>query len=711
MKFTATIAGENITQKWARNGGFGSFGTGAAYAGYTFGSPGSNYVTCVRIRMPGAGISAQFKIAYSHDAGANSEKKMRWKITKAAADNVYENANAGVSGDGECSVLPGSGYFTVDYSGSFSAGEYLYLYLWTGAAEDVYTLSTVAAAGSHVCSYTEGTASSVSVSGQYLGSPVTIRITRNNSSFTHRLTYSFAGHTGTIAAGVGTVYTWTPELSVFGPYIPNAVSGECTVTCETYNGDVQVGSAVSAKVTLSVPAGCVPEVSAGWIASVTAQNAGTAADAFSSFVQGYSRVKVVFDSGKIAQSYGASLASLKVAFQGVSVTASGGVAVTGTAVSAGSIAVRCMCTDSRGRSVSEDVMITVLSYAKPTLSDVTVFRADSSGNADDEGAWICAKAKAVCSPLNGENQCSLLGFWKENGGEYGSAVQMVSGEAVLLAGTLSPAATYTAKIAASDSLGNRVSVEMLIPTASCAFHFREGGKGAAFFGYSEKDDELSLSGRKITNVGTPADAGDAVPLGYAQGAFAPHGHGLGLATGSLTVLSTPAEADACTKAGWYEYYSSTTLNGSGTQYGGIFVIPSMWSVTQFFFCRMYYGCCMKRIYQDGVWQPWEWINPPLASGVEYRTTERWQGKPVYVKLLSLGNLPNATEKAVYHNIANLDYPLSITAGAKSSDWSFALPLTESSLTKFTFNYQHIAIKCTGNWSGYTAYATLKYTKS
>ena len=34
--------------------------------------------------------------------------------------------------------------------------------------------------------------------------------------------------------------------------------------------------------------------------------------------------------------------------------------------------------------------------------------------------------------------------------------------------------------------------------------------------------------------------------------------------------------------------------------------------------------------------PWEWVNPPLALGVEYRTTERFLGKPVYVKAIDFG---------------------------------------------------------------------------
>ena len=51
---------------------------------------------------------------------------------------------------------------------------------------------------------------------------------------------------------------------------------------------------------------------------------------------------------------------------------------------------------------------------------------------------------------------------------------------------------------------------------------------------------------------------------------------------------------------------------------------------------VFYGtCCDGSAFQkykyNGVWQPLEWLKPPLVHGVEYRTTERYNGKPVYVK--------------------------------------------------------------------------------
>ena len=42
----------------------------------------------------------------------------------------------------------------------------------------------------------------------------------------------------------------------------------------------------------------------------------------------------------------------------------------------------------------------------------------------------------------------------------------------------------------------------------------------------------------------------------------------------------------------------------------------------------------------------EWVNPPFKLGVEYLTTERWDGKAVFAKLLDLGSLP-ANNTATY----------------------------------------------------------------
>lgn len=50
---------------------------------------------------------------------------------------------------------------------------------------------------------------------------------------------------------------------------------------------------------------------------------------------------------------------------------------------------------------------------------------------------------------------------------------------------------------------------------------------------------------------------------------------------------------------------------------------------------------------DKVWESeYEYLNPPMQLGVEYRTTERYMGKPVYTMAFSTGNLRAAGVKAV-----------------------------------------------------------------
>ena len=52
--------------------------------------------------------------------------------------------------------------------------------------------------------------------------------------------------------------------------------------------------------------------------------------------------------------------------------------------------------------------------------------------------------------------------------------------------------------------------------------------------------------------------------------------------------------------------------------------------------------CRRLVYIDTATQnnPWEWVNPPMLLGIEYRTVERFQGKPVYVKVVDCGVMTN-----------------------------------------------------------------------
>ncbi len=84
----------------------------------------------------------------------------------------------------------------------------------------------------------------------------------------------------------------------------------------------------------------------------------------------------------------------------------------------------------------------------------------------------------------------------------------------------------------------------------------------------------------------------------------------------------------------------------------------------------YTGFSVRRTLSGGSWQPWEWVNPPLVAGVEYRTTELFNGKPVYVKLVSLGKPTISLVKgqsqaiSVEHGINADEYNAMVRCSAK-----------------------------------------------
>ena len=102
----------------------------------------------------------------------------------------------------------------------------------------------------------------------------------------------------------------------------------------------------------------------------------------------------------------------------------------------------------------------------------------------------------------------------------------------------------------------------------------------------------------------------------------------------------------------------------------------------------------------GQWDPLEYINPEMQLGVEYRTTERYQGKPVYVKLLNFGALPNSTSKSFAHEISDLKFVVDIYgSGVAGQD------------VKVSVDTTNITITSTSNLSSVTAYPVIKCTKT
>lgn len=171
--------------------------------------------------------------------------------------------------------------------------------------------------------------------------------------------------------------------------------------------------------------------------------------------------------------------------------------------------------------------------------------------------------------------------------------------------------------------------------------------------------ELSQSG-STTRLSVPTDAAPTedstkpVQSGGVAAALsnkAPAGFGLG--------TSNPRHIDDANNAlesGWY-YLDASTLNGpESAEYSNVMLVLTRNSnpqTVQVSFNVTDLAFELRRVCTNGVWSPWEWVNPPMQLGVEYRTTERYNGKPVYVKAINFGALPNNTNKSVEHGVEDM----------------------------------------------------------
>lgn len=144
---------------------------------------------------------------------------------------------------------------------------------------------------------------------------------------------------------------------------------------------------------------------------------------------------------------------------------------------------------------------------------------------------------------------------------------------------------------------------------------------------------------------------------------APAGFGLG---GQSKELTSGDDLNTIWENGWYRWGSSSPQNApkmtsdvGGARY--IFarvanydsqnVLQEYWSLNQ--------GAQNKahRICRNGVWGPLEWINPPMQFGVEYRTTEQYNNKPVFVMAVNGGAFPDISLKTIDVQIPDTSGPV------------------------------------------------------
>lgn len=118
---------------------------------------------------------------------------------------------------------------------------------------------------------------------------------------------------------------------------------------------------------------------------------------------------------------------------------------------------------------------------------------------------------------------------------------------------------------------------------------------------------------------------------------------------------------------------------------------------------------------------WEWESPYMVPDIEYRTTERWNGRPVYIMQCdNLGPLPNNTASSYFLPLPDRFVPVSYEAYAwkdnRNTEWLFPV-LAPGVATGGGLGFARVGwendcfrVESNFNLSNYNLRMVVKYTK-
>ena len=283
-----------------------------------------------------------------------------------------------------------------------------------------------------------------------INSSGSITVQMASNTFSHTITYSGLGLSGTVAtlnAGVSST-SWTPTTS-FYQKLPNATSGTVSLTLTTKSGATTIGSK-SYDVTINVPTSIKPTAPTVTLSPV---NTNAWFNTKGLYVGGYTKVRV---QSSASAGTGASISSYSIsgAFSGTGADYTSGI------LTAGSKSITVTATDSRGRSNATTKTATFVTYTYPGLTTFTAVRGTYSGGSwtsNVNGDHIRVEAVATVSLSgNGNTATKTVKIGNTN-------PSATSGNYYYFTGTTATS-SYTITGTVTDSVGYSTSRTLTVPT-------------------------------------------------------------------------------------------------------------------------------------------------------------------------------------------------------------------------------------------------------
>lgn len=350
-------------------------------------------------------------------------------------------------------------------------------------------------------------ASSVSCPDITLGTEVTITVTKENNSFTHKVSYLFGdtsddgianglGIKGVIYQGANTEIPWNPDLESFAKIIPTKTKAQGSMICETYSGTTLIGSK-SIIFNVSIPSTVKPSLVDVHYSLDNSLN--SIINQWNVAVQGFTKTHLQTIEGEVSGIYGSTITRFEITGEYSTTVDGENLDYIGSIIySYGVKSFSVVAVDSRGRkSNKKTVKVTYLEYSNPYITNFVVSRNKEEPNNLD------AYFNAVYSKVGGLNVANtVLNYKKKSESTWKRYGVIEPGKNVTISDNPSTPeiefewySSYNLSLTITDSIGNSFNIEGFVPTLGVTMDFAAGGKAVSFGKTAEIQDSVEIYDR------------------------------------------------------------------------------------------------------------------------------------------------------------------------------------------------------------------------
>ena len=255
-----------------------------------------------------------------------------------------------------------------------------------------------------------------SITGDTIGSNITVNISRQSSSFVHQVWWRIngTGNWTSLGTNFGTSCTFTLPMSVCNQ-VTQSTTCTLNIAIRAISNGSYVGEEVWSSKTVNVPSSVVPSFS-----SIGVSEAVSSVASLGIYVQSKSKLNLSINGA--SGSYGSWITAYSINVDGQNIYAASG--TTNVINGSGNLTITARITDSRGRQASRTTTINVKAYSAPRLTSYSATRQSTPTNVS------VVASGSITSLLNGSTQKNSLKYiikYKQSSASSYTSVTVKSG--------------------------------------------------------------------------------------------------------------------------------------------------------------------------------------------------------------------------------------------------------------------------------------------